>query len=141
MRVGNDAAHRVLGFHHLEGEGERGAQNPSNSLSELLIMTLLLLHLILHKELLAAVRPSWHYTSQHNLRATCCLPTLSEHLLTLLPWEEKFQSLPPAQWMESSGEQDTASPRQDNDGELKGTIQAHEGEIGTRQPWKVLNAK
>lgn len=67
-------------------------------------MALLLLHFILHKELLAAVRPSWHYTSQHNLRAICCLPTLSYQLLMLLPWEEILHSLPPAQW----------TPRRDN---------------------------
>lgn len=77
-------------------------------------MALLLLHLILQKELLAAVRPSWHYTSQHNLRAPCCLPIPSHQLLMLLPQEEILHSLPLAEQMESSGEQDTASPGQEN---------------------------
>lgn len=96
-------------------------------------MALLLLHFILHKELLAAVRPSWHYTSQHNLRAICCLPTLSYQLLMLCHGKKYFTAS-----LQHSGRQGGITIM---DEKVSSKHMREKSGPGTRQPWKVLNAK
>lgn len=105
MRMGNDAAHHELDFHHLEREGEREAQNPSYSLSGLLTNDTASPPLDLTQGIAGC---SQAILALHLPAQLESLPTLSYQLLMLLPGDETLHSLPTAREMESSGEQDTA---------------------------------
>lgn len=106
-------------------------------------MTLFLLHLILHKELLGVVRPSWHYTSQHNSESFL----LPSH--TVLPAADASamgRNTPASLWHSGwrAVEKRTRLPQgriSTMDEKRSSRHMKEKLGPGTRQPWKALNAK
>lgn len=142
VRMGSDAAHSVLCFHSLKREGEIEVQNPSNSLSGLLTND--------------TVSPPFDFTqgiagcSQAILALH--LPTQSGSYLlpshTVLPADASAmgRNTPASLW--HSGWRAVEKKTQLPPGRISTMDEKRSSRHmkeklgpGTRQPWKVLNAK